>query len=172
MINWSSNTSFNFNESINDNAISLSGDNSSFSLFDAINAVNNINESQRTVIEHEEDLNEFLEQSNFNVLNEQSEDSNSNKYFSESDSNNREEIIVKIDEFNKNDTKSRPILIFNIVKVPHNKLLGRKKRHEIRKANHNKFSKDNIIRKIKTKFFGYIYDIINKNVKNKLVNHD
>ena len=101
MINWTSNASFNFNESINDNAISLSVDNRSFSLFDTINAVNNIKESQRTVIEHDEGLNEFLEQSSFNVLNEQSEDSNSNRYFSES---YREEIIGKMDEFNKNDT--------------------------------------------------------------------
>ena len=164
MINWTSNASFNFNESINDNAISLSVDNRSFSLFDTINAVNNIKESQRTVIEHDEGLNEFLEQSSFNVLNEQSEDSNSNRYFSES---YREEIIGKMDEFNKNDIKSRPILIFNIVKVPHNKLLGRKKKHEIRKVYHDKFSKDNIIRKIKTKFFNYMYDIINKNLKDK-----
>ena len=44
---------------------------------------------------------------------------------------------------------------------------GRKKKESLIKGNHNKYSEDNIIRKIKTNFFKFINEYLNKKLKNK-----
>jgi len=44
---------------------------------------------------------------------------------------------------------------------------GRKEKNSLIKGNHNKYSEDNIIRKIKSNFFKYINEQLNKKVKNK-----
>ena len=44
---------------------------------------------------------------------------------------------------------------------------GRKKKESLIKGNHNKYTEDNIMRKIKTNFFKFINNQLNKNLKNK-----
>ena len=45
--------------------------------------------------------------------------------------------------------------------------LGRKRKDDVNKGNHNKFTQDNIMRKIKSYFLTFCHNIINKSLKNK-----
>ena len=47
------------------------------------------------------------------------------------------------------------------------KLIGRKTKNSKEKGEHTKYSEDNIIHKIKKNFIIYIYNLLNKNIKNK-----
>ena len=45
--------------------------------------------------------------------------------------------------------------------------MGRKKKNDLNKGTHTKFSPDNIIRKIKSNFFLFIHNLLNKSLNNK-----
>ena len=77
---------------------------------------------------------------------------------------------------NNNYCKGKNELIFKIIKI--NKKIGRIKKNSLIKGKHNRFSEDNIIRKIKTRFheklrlyinFEYKKYILKKNPKKKKV---
>ena len=66
--------------------------------------------------------------------------------------------------------------IFELKKMPtkfkdmvntNDKTCGRKKKEDLKERAHNKNSEDNMINKIKTHFFLYLYEIINENVENE-----
>ena len=72
--------------------------------------------------------------------------------------NNVKEKIFKLEKISKKDKD-----MININK----KKCGRKKTEELKERAHNKNCEDNIINKIKTHFFLYLYEIINENVENE-----
>ena len=55
------------------------------------------------------------------------------------------------------------IEIYNGIK----KIMGRKKRNDSNKGSHTKNTPDNIMRKIKSNFFGYIHNLLNKSLISK-----
>ena len=127
------------------------------------NQVINIDESHK--IENES-IEAFL--SNFKMTQNTSEILTDNiKRERENEIQIKENIIQPDSEYNSDNIKKEKINIFRFEKVPHEKIFGRKRKSENKGGKHNKFSEDNIINKIKTKFFTYLLDIINKNVKNE-----
>ena len=71
-------------------------------------------------------------------------------------------MFSKIDE--KEEIKENDIEEDNInIVIP--KLMGRKRKDSVTKGNHNKYSIDNIFRKIKGKLLHIIYGFINDNIK-------
>lgn len=75
-------------------------------------------------------------------------------------------IPNSISQYNTNfiTNKKNKELIFNITKEKKNKKLGRKRKY-IMGGKHNKFSQDNIARKIKSKLFDFILLLLNTSIK-------
>ena len=84
------------------------------------------------------------------------------KYKCENKSTNLGNINTKVTSFTSKKTK-RSNDSENDGKVK----LGRKAKDSLIKGNHNKHSEDNIMRKIKSNFFKYINEQLNKKVQNK-----
>ena len=63
--------------------------------------------------------------------------------------------------------KTNKILIFNIIKEKKKTQLGRKRKHN-NAGRHNKFSQDNIARKIKAKLFEYILLLLKSSIKKEI----
>lgn len=57
--------------------------------------------------------------------------------------------------------------VFEEKQIITGKKKGRKRKEDKTKGKHNKFSEDNIIRKIKTKFLFYIWNLLNESLLNK-----
>ena len=53
------------------------------------------------------------------------------------------------------------------INIGNKKNMGRKKKNDINKGIHTKYSADNIIRKIKSNFFFFIHNLLNRSLKNK-----
>ena len=66
-----------------------------------------------------------------------------------------------------NKVKEKIFKLEKMIKKLNDKKCGRKKKEELKNGAHNKNCEDNIINKIKTHFFSYLYEIINENVENK-----
>ena len=66
-----------------------------------------------------------------------------------------------------NEVKEKIFKLEKMIKKLNDKKCGRKKKEELKNGAHNKNCEDNIINKIKTHFFSYLYEIINENFENK-----
>lgn len=66
-----------------------------------------------------------------------------------------------------NKAKEKIFKLEKMIKKLNDKKCGRKKKEELKNGAHNKNCEDNIINKIKTHFFSYLYEIINENFENK-----
>ena len=77
--------------------------------------------------------------------------------------------IIKTKDTSKDlmDEREDNKITFEEAKVLLRKKAGRKKKEEKCKGDHNKFSEDNIIRKIKTKFAFFISNLLNESLFNK-----
>ena len=97
---------------------------------------------------------ELNNQTKQDKLNEEKNDSDKDKNLLERKRKN--ETMTNLNQSNISNSE-----IFYPIKK------GRKKKKEINKGIHNKFTEDNIIRKIKCHFFNYINEILNKNLVDK-----
>ena len=93
---------------------------------------------------------------------------NENNYENESGCENDNENDNECEESDSSNVNQRNIKIFNInLKSNMKKKKGRKTSNDQVKGNHDKFSEDNIIQKIKTYFLSHITDFLNSLIKDK-----
>ena len=95
---------------------------------------------------------------------------NNNSHLYINNEDNISYINVELSSFNakRNKCLYRDEKIFKIVKI--NKKIGRIKKDSVLKGIHNKFSQDNIIRKIKRRFHENLRLYINKEYKKYILN--
>ena len=80
----------------------------------------------------------------------------------------KEENIFKSNEIKSTNISTNPKLYLKEInnEISTKKKRGRKKKDIKEKGIHNKYSADNIMRKIKSKFVVYIIDLLNRSLKN------
>ena len=69
-----------------------------------------------------------------------------------------------------NKVKEKIFKLEKMIKKLNDKKCGRKKKEELKNGAHNKNCEDNIINKIKTHFFSYLYEIINEIINENFEN--
>ena len=92
---------------------------------------------------------------------------NQSKYKCEKKSDNLGNINTKATSFTGKKTKRTKDKNFENCENDEKIKCGRKAKDSLIKGNHNKHSEDNIMRKIKSNFFKYINEQLNRKVKNK-----
>ena len=74
-------------------------------------------------------------------------------------------IRINIEEISLNEEENQ--IMYKELNKNLEKQKGRKKKGQTDKGNHTKFSEDNIMRKIKSNFLNYCYNLLNKSLKDK-----
>ena len=119
---------------------------------------------------------EFILNSEFNFDNESPFTSNMYSFITQENTLNENKISIPIPEF-KEDEKNQKEEIkltqrkreskVNIEELSNHKKCGRKNKNSNETGDHNKFSNDNIVKKIKTNFFSTILIFINSVIQDK-----
>ena len=76
-------------------------------------------------------------------------------------------IKRKVEEIRLNEKENKNDNIYKELEQNLQKQKGRKRKDEIDKGSHTKYSEDNIMRKIKSNFLNYCFNLLNKSLKNK-----
>ena len=115
-------------------------------------------------------FNEKIDQPKQNLINSTTKNSTEilRKKIKRNDEDFGEEKETK---FNKNGKKSKNARNIKNIEIAKNgeekKTQGRKKKEETDKGNHTKHIEDNIMRKIKSNFFKFCHNLLNKSLKDK-----